>query len=58
MSRGLIDPHILETISNNQIINTIVMAPGMIIKDIWDSQDFKTLFHEAFNNLHENFKEE
>jgi hypothetical protein len=27
------------------------MAPGMIIKEIWDSKDFKALFHEAFNNL-------
>jgi len=34
------------------------MAPGMFIKEIWDSKEYKSLFYEAFNNLHEDFKEE
>jgi len=30
----------------------------MFIKEIWDSKEYKSLFYEAFNNLHEDFKEE
>ena len=53
MSRGLIDPKILETISNCSITGQILVAPSMTLKDIWESDDFKNFFHEIFNNLHE-----
>lgn len=58
LSRGLIDPNILEAISNGSILGSIVIAPGMILKEIWDSDEFKSLFHEIFNNLHEDTKKE
>jgi hypothetical protein len=33
---------------------SIVIAPSMLLKEMWDSDDFKSMFHEIFNNLHEN----
>jgi hypothetical protein len=58
MSRGLLDPSILEIISNCQRLNPIVMAPGMIIKQIGETDEFKSMFAEIFNNLHEDTPEE
>lgn len=58
MSKGLIDPDILEIISNNQVINSILLAPGTLIKQIWESNEFKTLYSEIFSNMHEDSEKE
>ena len=35
----------------------IIPAPGIIIKEIWESKEYRQMFHEIFNNLHEENQE-
>lgn len=53
MSRGLIDPTILESLPNQQALPAIIVGPSMILKEAWESQEYKDFYHQVFNNLHE-----
>lgn len=59
MSRGLIDPSILEAIPNQQALQQILIAPSIMLQDAWlGGQEFKTFYQSIFNNLHEDTEEE
>ncbi|CDW83047.1 UNKNOWN [Stylonychia lemnae] len=58
MSRGLIEPSILETIINKQILPTILLAPNLSFVEAWESNDFKGFYQQIFQNLQEDSEEE
>lgn len=58
LSRGLLNPNILETITNQQILETVLLAPSIILKEAWESQEFKSFYTSIFNNLFEDSAEE
>ena len=54
LSRGLIDPSLLETIPNQQVLTNIIMAPSMILRDAWEGgPEYRSFYQQVFNNLHE-----
>lgn len=58
MSRGLIDPGMLEQLPTQQMIPSIVMAPSTLFSEAWESPEFKSFYHQIFNNLQEDTEEE
>jgi hypothetical protein len=58
MSRGILNPHILETIPNVQVLQTVMLAPSAILKEAWDTEEFKNFYTSIFNNLFEDTPEE
>lgn len=54
MAKGLIHPDMLEWISNQHLLGTVIIAPSMYIKQIWDEDpDYKFYKDQIFTNLHE-----
>jgi Temperature dependent protein affecting M2 dsRNA replication len=44
MSRGLIEPSILESIINQQILPAILLAPNLSFVEAWESSEFKSYY--------------
>lgn len=41
-ARGLIHPDVLEWVSNQDVLGSVIIAPSMYIKHIWDNDpDYK-----------------
>lgn len=54
MAKGLIHPDMLEWISNQHVLGSVIIAPSMYIKQIWDEDlDYKFYKDQIFKNLHE-----
>lgn len=58
MSRGILNPNILETIPNQQILQSVMIAPSIILSEAWKSDQFKLFYTTIFNNLFEDTPEE
>jgi hypothetical protein len=58
MSRGILNPNILETIPNHQVLQSVMIAPSNVLKEAWDSAEFKQFYTKIFNNLFEDTQEE
>jgi hypothetical protein len=58
MSRGILNPNILETIPNEQVLQSVMVAPSIILCEAWNSQEFKNFYTSIFNNLFEDTPEE
>eukprot|EP00347_Sterkiella_histriomuscorum_P006973 403350735 len=53
MSQGLINPIILETLGNQRVLPSILVAPSQTLVEAWESKEFKAFYQRIFNNLHE-----
>jgi hypothetical protein len=58
MSRGILNPNIMETIPNEQVLQSVMLAPSIILTEAWESQEFKSFYTSIFNNLFEDTAEE
>ena len=58
MSRGILNPNILETIPNQQVLQSVMIAPSNVLKEAWESPEFKGFYTKIFNNLFEDSQEE
>jgi hypothetical protein len=58
MSRGILNPNILETIPNHQVLQSVMIAPSNVLKEAWESPEFKQFYTKIFNNLFEDTLEE
>ncbi len=45
LSRGLIDPAILEQLPTQLTIPSIIVAPSTLFSEAWESPDFKSFYH-------------
>lgn len=58
MSRGILNPNILETIPNQQVLQPVMIAPSNVLQEAWESPEFKLFYTKIFNNLFEDTQEE
>lgn len=58
MSRGILNPNILETIPNVQVLQSVMLAPSAILSEAWETEEFKNFYTSIFNNLFEDTPEE
>jgi hypothetical protein len=58
MSRGILNPNILETIPNVQVLQSVMLAPSAILSEAWQTEEFKNFYTSIFNNLFEDTPEE
>ena len=58
MSRGILNPNILETIPNHQVLQSVMIAPSNVLQEAWESTEFKQFYTKIFNNLFEDTPEE
>lgn len=58
MSRGILNPNIMETIPNQQVLQSVMLAPSIILTEAWESQEFKSFYTSIFNNLFEDTADE
>ena len=58
MSRGILNPNILETIPNHQVLQPVMIAPSNVLQEAWQSPEFKLFYTKIFNNLFEDTLEE
>ena len=58
MSRGILNPNIMETIPNQQVLQSVMLAPSIILTEAWESQEFKSFYINIFNNLFEDTSDE
>ena len=58
MSRGILNPNIMETIPNQQVLQSVMLAPSIILTEAWESPEFKSFYTSIFNNLFEDTDEE
>jgi hypothetical protein len=58
MSRGILNPNILETIPNVQVLQSVMLSPSAILSEAWETEEFKNFDTSIFNNLFEDTPEE
>jgi hypothetical protein len=58
MSRDILNPNILETIPNQQVLQPVMIAPSNVLQEAWESTEFKLFYTKIFNNLFEDTQEE
>jgi hypothetical protein len=58
MSRGILNPNILETIPNVQVLQSVMLSPSAILSEAWETEEFKNFYTSIFNNLFEDTPEE
>ena len=51
MSRGILNPNILESIPNQQVLQSIMIAPSILLSEAWESKEFKDFYLSIFHNL-------
>jgi len=51
LSKGLVSPDFLESLSNQELLTDSLVAPSNLNKAVWDSEEYKHLFKITVHNF-------
>lgn len=47
------NPNILEAITNQQVLQTVMLTPSLLLAEAWKASEFKDFYVQIFRNLFE-----
>ena len=47
------NPSILEAITNQQVLQSVMLTPSMLLTEAWKASEFKNFYLQIFRNLFE-----